>query len=370
MDKSRVSIVKCENYDPYLVQKTLRRAVDLIGGMGAFVRPGERVLVKPNILSARKPEEAVCTHPEIIRAVIRLLKEKGASVTMGDSPGGFIKDIRKVYDVSGISDVAREENVNLVKFTFTRAIDGFPMSARALEADKIISIPKFKTHETTGITAAIKNMYGTVVGLFKTQCHAKAPTEKDLAKIIAKVFSLIKPTLSILDAVWSMEGEGPSAGEPRKTNFLMASSDAVAIDSLLAILIGCKPLDFAVTRECKKRHLGETDIEGIDILGDNFSDFLITNFKLAKKRKIVRYLPVALTNFIASFLRFWPEIDNKICKKCNLCKLSCPMHAISVEKGSYEVDRHKCVRCMCCHEVCPYKAIHIRKSWLAQKIWE
>lgn len=370
MEKSKVSIIRCENYNSYLVEKAVSRAVNLIGGISRFVRPGERVLIKPNILSARLPEEAVCTHPEVVRSVIRLVKKAGGSVTVGDSPGGFIKDIQKVYEISGMSKIAREENVNLVKFTFTRTVDGFPLSVRVLEADKVISVSKFKTHEITGITAAIKNMYGAVVGLFKTQCHAKAPTEKDLAKIIAKVFSLTRPDLNILDAVWSMEGEGPSAGEPRKTSFLMASSDAVAIDSLVSMLIGCKPLDFGVTKESKSMGLGETDPGKIDILGDNFSDFLIYRFKMARGRKIVRYLPSGVTNFVASFLKFWPEIDNELCKRCNLCRLSCPMHAISVENNIHTVDRHKCIRCMCCHEVCPYKAIHIRKSWLARKIWE
>ena len=313
-DKSEVSIVRCENYDPYMVGNSTRRAIDLIGGIAKFIKPGENVLIKPNILSARKPEEAVCTHPEVVRAVVRIVKERASHVTIGDSPGGFIKDVKKVYEASGIERIAKEERVNLAKFTFSRTIDGFPISARILEADKIISISKFKTHEITGITGAIKNMYGAVVGLYKTQCHAKAPTEKDLAKIIAKVFSIVKPALNIVDAVYSMEGEGPSAGEPRKTSFLMASSDAVAVDSLLSVLVGCKPHEFAVTKEAHLLKLGNMRLEDIDIKGDNFTDFLIPNFKFAKGRLVLKWLPDFITHFVASFLKFWPEIDNNICK--------------------------------------------------------
>jgi ferredoxin len=239
-----------------------------------------------------------------------------------------------------------------------------------LDADKIISVSKFKTHEITGITAAIKNMYGSVVGLYKTQCHATAPNEKEFAKIIAEIFAITRPVLNICDAVWCMEGEGPSAGKPRKTAFLMASSDGVAVDSVLATLIGCKPADFAVIRECKKMELGESSIENIEILGANLEEFIISKFKMAKGMTILKHLPLFITKYLASKLRFWPEIDNEVCKKCNLCKLSCPVRAISVNNAVYSIDKRKCVRCMCCHEVCPYKAIGVRKSWLAHKMWE
>jgi len=370
MTRSTVSIVKCDSYNQEATEKAVRRAVDLLGGIRKFIRHDERVLIKPNILSARRPEEAVCTHPEIVRAVIRLVKTTGATITVGDSPGGFLKNIEEVYRVSGISRIAKEEKVNLVKFAFSRKIDGFPISVRALEADKIISVPKFKTHEITGITGAVKNMYGTIVGLFKTQCHADAPTEKSLAKIIAKVYSLTKPVLSIVDGVVSMEGEGPSAGDPRKTNFLMAGDDGVAIDSTLATMIGSKPLDFATTRECSNMRLGETQIPNIDITGDKFSDFVMKDFKLARGRLLLRFLPTPVTNLIASQLKFWPEIDNEVCKKCNMCKSSCPVHTISIKKGKYLVNRKHCIRCMCCREVCPYKAIHVKKNWLASILWE
>ncbi|MFH1791684.1 MAG: DUF362 domain-containing protein [Candidatus Omnitrophota bacterium] len=370
MGTSQVSIVGCRNYNTIMVEKAVRKSVDLIGGINRFIKPGDRVLIKPNILSARKPEDAVCTHPEMVRAVIRLARRAGAYVTVGDSPGGFLKNMSEVYNVSGIGRIAREEKVNIVKFTFSRTVSGFPISVRVLDADKIISVPKFKTHEITGITAAVKNMFGAVVGLYKTKCHADAPTEKSLAKVLAQVYALTRPTLSILDAVVSMEGEGPSAGVPRHTGFVMASADGVAIDSLLSVLIGLRPHHFAVTRECRRMGLGETAVENIDVLGDTFSNFMIRNFKHARGRAFLRLLPGPVTNMIASQLRFWPEIDPELCKKCNMCKSSCPVHAISVKGGLYEVNRSMCIRCMCCREICPYKAIGVRKSWLAKLLWE
>lgn len=369
-NRSTISIVRCTDYNTNKVERSVRHAINLLGGIEKFVKRGERVLIKPNLLSARRPEEAVCTHPEVVRAVVRILKEVGASITIGDSPGGFLKNIEEVYRVSGISSVAREEKVNLVKFAFSKKVEGFPISVRVLGADKIISLPKFKTHEITGITGAVKNMYGSIVGLFKTKCHADAPTEKQLAKVIAKVFSLTKPDLSIVDGIVSMEGEGPSAGDPCRTEFIMAGCDAVAIDTMLAVLIGAKPLSFAVTSECGNMGLGQTDPDKIDILGENFSGFIKRDFKQARGRIILRFLPPLLMGMVAQQLKFWPEIDPELCKKCNMCKLSCPVHAIDVRKKIYYVDKGKCIRCMCCREVCPYKAIHVRKNWLARALWE
>jgi uncharacterized protein (DUF362 family)/ferredoxin len=370
MGKSKVSIVKCAAYDPALVLGAVTKAVGLLGGIDKFVKRGEKVMIKPNVLSARQPDDAVCTHPEVVRAVIRLVKETGAIVSVGDSPGGFLKNVEEVYEVSGIGKVAREEKVNLIKFTFSRTIEGLPISARVLDSDKIISVPKFKTHEITGITAGVKNMYGAVVGLHKTKCHADAPTEKALAKILARVFLAVKPTLTVLDAIVSMEGEGPSSGIPRKTDFVMASSDAVALDSILSVLIGTKPLDYAVIRECKNMDLGESDPGNIDIVGGKISDFVIKNFRHARGRMLFKFLPEALTNLIAAELKFWPDIDIELCKKCNMCKSSCPVGAISVVDDNYRVKRDVCIRCMCCREVCPYKAIGVKKNWLAKMLWE
>lgn len=370
MSKEKISIVRCSSYESPEVYNSVDRAVNLLGGISKFVGNRERVLIKPNILSARKPDEAVCTHPEVLRAVIKIVKRTGASVSVGDSPGGFLKNVEEVYDVSGVTKVAKEEKVDLVKFTFSRTIDGLPISTRVLDADKVISIPKFKTHEITGITGGVKNMYGAIVGLHKTKIHSEAPREEELAKIVAKVYGITKPTLTIIDGVVSMEGEGPSQGDPRRTNFIIAGQDCVAIDSLLAVLINTKPNDYAVIRECKKKGYGESNLNDVEIAGDKYSEFIIKNFKHAKGRKLLKLLPGVLANLFASQLKFWPEIEDSLCRKCNMCKSSCPVSAIDIKNGKYAIDRYKCISCMCCRELCPYKAIGIKKNWLSKMLWE
>lgn len=365
---AKVALIRCENYDTARVFEAVKRAVDLTGGIGAFVKPGMKVLLKPNLLSARPPEDAVDTHPEVVRAVARLVKSAGGVPFIGDSPGGYGKNIDEIFEVSGMKRIAEEEGVELTRFTASKFIEGIPFSRHVLESDLIISLPKFKTHSITVITAAIKNMFGAVVGLYKAECHSRSPKEEDFSKIMAKVFSIAKPHLTILDGVIAMEGDGPSAGIIRKMNFFMASADAVAMDACIAKIVGLEPLDVLVTKEAYKMKLGEADLKKIEILGDNIDDFITKDFKLPQTTPL-KFLPKHIIGTIANFIKFKPYIDKDLCKRCNLCKVTCPVNCITIEKDYCGIDYKKCVKCLCCHEVCPYKAIIIKRNVLTKMIW-
>ena len=351
-----------------MVCGAIKRAVDSIGGIETFVKPGMKVLLKPNLLSARPPEDGVDTHPEVVRAVIRLVKSAGGVVRIGDSPGGYHKDINEVYEKSGIKRVAEEENAELVNFVKSKFVDGFPIAREVFDCDLMISVPKLKTHVITVITAALKNTYGTVTGLYKTECHSKAPREEDFAKIVAKIHSISRPRLNILDAVVAMEGDGPSSGTLRSMGIVMASEDAVAMDSCIAKLIGLEPLDVLVTKEAHAIGLGEADLSKIEITGDDIKTFDISNFKLPQTLPI-KYIPRGIANSIASLVKFRPAIDKLICRRCNLCKVSCPVNAIESNENGYYIDYAKCIGCMCCHEVCPYRAISVKRNILTKMIW-
>jgi len=147
---SKVAIVRCEDYDPDLVYIAVKRSVDYIGGMASFVKPGAKVLIKPNILSARPPEEAVDTHPEVVRALIRIVKDVGGTVIVGDSPGGFPKNVDHIYEVSGMRQVCQDEGVELVKFTTSKFVEGVPICRYVYDVGCFISVPKFKTHADWG----------------------------------------------------------------------------------------------------------------------------------------------------------------------------------------------------------------------------
>jgi len=365
---SRISIVRCTNYLTDNVFDAVKRAVDLVGGISEFVKPGMKVLLKPNLLSSRPPEDAVDTHPEVVRAVVRLVKEAGGDARIGDSPGGYGTNIAELFEISGMTKMAEEEGIELVGFSKSKFVDGIPIAREIFESDRVISIPKFKTHGVTILTAAIKNMYGAVVGVYKAECHARAPREEDFAKIIAKVHSIARPHLNILDGIVAMEGDGPSAGDLRNMNFVMASADAVAIDSCLAKIVGLDPLDILVTKEAYGMKLGEADLARIEIAGDDINSFLAEDFKLPQTTPL-KLIPKRIINTLANLIRFKPHIDAAACTRCNLCKLTCPVDVITIEKDSCRINYEKCVRCLCCHEVCPYKAILIKRNIINKIVW-
>ena len=364
----KVSLVKCQDYNSEKVFDSVKRAVDLVGGIEAFVRKGTKVLVKPNLLSAREPADAVDTHPEVVRAVVRLVKSAGATALIGDSPGGYGANIDEIFDKSGMRSMAREEGVELVKFSTSRFVDGIPFTRYIFECDTIISVPKFKTHGITVLTAAIKNMYGTVTGLYKAECHSKAPKNEDFAKVVAKIFSVAKPHLTVLDGIVAMEGDGPSAGKARTLGLMMASRDAVAVDACAAAIIGISPMDVLVTKEAFKSGLGEADLARIELAGDPIVDFITADFKLPQTA-LLKSIPAGIINSVAGLIRFKPYIDMNVCTRCNLCKITCPVGAIEIERDSCKIDYKKCVRCLCCHEVCPYKAISIKRNILTKMVW-
>lgn len=365
---TRISLVRCSDYTTEHVVDAVKRAVDFVGGIEHFVRPGMTVLLKPNLLSARTPDEAVDTHPEVVRAVSRLVTGAGAKVKLGDAPGGYGANIEEIFEKSGMKRVAREEGFELVKFTTSKFIKGVPITRQAFECDLIISIPKLKTHLLTVLTAGIKNTYGLVTGLYKAECHSKAPKEEDFAKIIAMVYSLTRPHLTILDGIMAMEGDGPSGGTPRAMNLIMAGEDAVAIDAAAAKMIGLEPLDVKVTKVAHSIGLGEADLSRIEIAGDDIDSFIAKDFKMPQTTPL-KIVPRSLLNALASMIRFKPRIDPKICARCNLCKITCPVNAIEIEKDCCEIDYKACIRCLCCHEVCPYKAISIKRNVLTKMVW-
>lgn len=364
--KSKVSITRAMTYDKEEVLTAVRRAVDLLGGMPDYVKKGERILLKPNVLSAKPPESGVDTHPEVLRAVAMLVKEAGAEVIVGDSPGGFyFKESDSTYEAAGIKKVCEEEGLTLVPFDRAHNVNGIPLARVIKEVDGVISIPKMKTHELTTITGAVKNSYGMAVGLYKARCHFNAPRPEEFAKYIVNVFECAVPRLVIMDGVVAMEGGGPAAGVLRQAGLILAGNDCVACDAVFAVLIGLAPLDIETTREAYKRKLGEADLSSISILGMDLKDAKLRDFKLPGTSVLVR-IPKPIVRLLTGMIKFRPKIDDAICEKCRICEKSCPAGCIMVEEKGSNIDYNKCVSCFCCFELCPYKAISIERSLLAR----
>ena len=273
--KSSVSIVKCGNYDWQQVKVSVKKALGLLGGIESFIRPGSRVLVKPNLLMAKEPEAAITTHPQILRAVIVLLKEIGCKVIVGDGPsvwGNQIEDVGQVYCVSGTAQVCKEESVELVEFSKRRMRDKFPLTTYLDECDFLVNLPKLKTHEFTLVSAAVKNLFGLVCGTYKTELHKNYFDARDFSKILAEILKEVRPALTIVDGVVALEGDGPAtSGRPKQLGLILAGADCVALDSLVAKIIGIEPRDVLSTKEAAAMGLGVSDLGSIRILGEDLN---------------------------------------------------------------------------------------------------
>ena len=363
---SKVSITRAKTYDQDEIFFAVRRAVDLLGGISNYVKKGERILLKPNVLSARPPESGVNTHPEVLRAVARLVKEAGAEVIVGDSPGGFyFKESDSTYEAAGIKKICKEENLRLVPFDKARNTNGIPLASVAKEVDGIISLPKMKTHDLTTITGAVKNSYGLAVGLYKAGCHFKAPRPREFARCVVNVFECVVPRLVIMDGIIAMEGDGPAAGRLREAGLVLASNDCVACDAVFAALVGLPPLSIETTEEAYKRKLGEADLSKIKVLGIDLEEARLHDFKLPKTSILLK-IPKPVLKLIVGKIKFWPKIDDATCKKCQICAKSCPAGCITITEENSKIDYKKCVTCFCCFEMCPHNAVSIKRSLLAK----
>ena len=365
---SKVALARCEDYNIDNVYNAVKSSIDLLGGMEKFVSPGMKVLLKPNLLTTALPDEAVTTHPEVIRAVGRLVRMSGGTVRIGDAPGGYGKNIDEIFDMSGLRRIAAEERFELVRFNTASFADGIPIAKDVLDADIMISIPKIKTHCVTVMTGAIKNTFGTVTGLHKAECHSKAPKEEDLAKILVKVHSMTKPGLTVVDGIVGMEGDGPSGGTPRGVNVVMAGVDSVAIDACIARIMGLNPLDVVVTKMACEAGLGVADLSKIEVLGESLDSFVIKDFKLPQTMPL-KILPRPILKWLLGLVSFKPYINQGICVRCGLCKAACPVKCMTIGEKACGIDYASCVRCLCCHEICPHKAISIKRNILTKLVW-
>ena len=366
-----VSISKCNSYDTKEVQGAVDSCLDKLGGLSSLIKPDDRVLIKPNILIAKPPEEAVTTHPALIEAIIMAIKKAGAVPLVGDSPGGLVGNVGEHWKVTGIEEVCNRLNVEILNFessgVYEKRINGnhYHIAKPVLDADFIINVPKIKTHGLTILTCAIKNMYGTIPGLTKVNYHKEAPKPSDFAELVVDIFALSKPSLNIVDGIIGMDGNGPSAGNPKEMGLILASTDAIAVDSLICQILGKNPLKVPTNKNAYERELGEADINKIKVLG--YQPDVIDDFKWPPN--IASSLDMVPSFISKGLMRFWwsrPVIDPEVCTKCGKCVKNCPVEALSAGVKIPEFDYPECINCMCCMEMCPEKAVKLEKSMLSK----
>jgi uncharacterized protein (DUF362 family)/Pyruvate/2-oxoacid:ferredoxin oxidoreductase delta subunit len=362
---SKVSIVRCRDYKPALVFEATKRALDLLGGITAFIQPKSKVLVKPNLLMAIEPESGVDTHPEVVRSVIRLLKEIDCSVYLGDGPSVWGNEAEKedeVYEKSGMKRVCEEEGVGLVKFENKRWRKKFPLAAWLDKCDDVVNIPKFKTHDLTLLTGAIKNLFGLVWKTHKTELHKKYFYAEDFCRILVDIYEEVRPALTVIDGIVAMEGDGPAtSGKLRNTGLLLAGKDCVALDSILALIMGVGPLDVLSTKEAAARGLGVADIESISVAGERLSDVIAEPFILPST-SLKKKIPRPIIQIAKKLIKYYPCVEQDNCTRCAICIHACPNKVITMKNDGLVFDYSKCIACFCCQEACPNAAIKIKKN--------
>jgi len=375
---SRVYIAGCPNYDRETVEAALHASLEPFAEETASIKPGQRVVLKPNLLKARSPERAVTTHPALVAAVARWVKQLGATPIIADSPGGqfSVGVLRRVYRATGMMAVAEETGAILNYDTkpvvlhcpdshLTKRLDAVRVIA---EADAIISLPKLKTHGMTLFTGATKNLFGTVPGITKAAYHTKMPTVDRFSDMLIDILGHYRPVLTIMDAVIGMEGDGPSSGDPRHVGLLLTSTDGVALDVVATTVVGIPPLNVPPIAAAQRRGLTTGRVEDIEVLGTAVESVMVENFRQPSTGVgRMRRGPGSLRSWFNRLVLASPEASSR-CTGCGVCVENCPVQAITIVDGRARMDLTECIRCYCCHELCPTDAVDLRRSLLGRLI--
>ncbi|MBI5584162.1 MAG: DUF362 domain-containing protein, partial [Deltaproteobacteria bacterium] len=205
----------------------VRVAVDRAFELFPLPFSGKKVLIKPNVLRAAEPGEGIATHPAVLRAVVEKVEAlKPGALVVGDNPGLFNYGANEEsFKKTGLLEAARGYYRNIgneaCEVPFDPAFQSrISLSRAVLEADIIISLPKFKTHGLTVLTGAIKNSYGFLPGAQKARLHRAAGNPERFQELVVEVFHLRVPDLFIVDAVVGMEGNGPASPDLRDIGLL------------------------------------------------------------------------------------------------------------------------------------------------------
>jgi uncharacterized protein (DUF362 family)/ferredoxin len=340
---------------------------------------GKKVLVKPNMLRGVNKNLATTTHQSIVSAVVAACKEKGATVLLGDSPGIPLAG-PVIARQLGMMDLVEEHGIEFVNFERSpaefkrienRLVKTFTLASVLREVDVVINLPKLKTHLSAIYSGAVKNLFGLVPGLLKAQFHVKFPDRARFGQMLADLASIVRPSLSIMDAVVAMEGEGPSNGNPVAMGLLLASADMVALDAVACHLIGLKAADVPAVRCAGADGLGIPDLKKIRIEGvDDLASVKPRKFSLRQSNKEMRFGPAgAFQRWVKRIAIARPVIAGDKCVRCVLCVRMCPANALSGDKGQVpEFGYDLCIRCYCCHEICPEGAITKKETLVSRML--
>lgn len=371
MNKFKVSLQQCTSYEPEQLKAAVHNLLEELGGLKKFVKPGFKVLLKPNMLTSRGPEKASTTHPAVVEEIARLCIEAGATVIIGDSPPAVFGRTEEFWEKTGLAQAASRSGATLISFEKdAKAPISFFSNGRTLTthivksyfmADVVINIAKMKTHNLTRITGAVKNLFGLVPGLSKAGWHKAFPRPVEFSNFMSDLSHQLPCTLSILDGIEAMDGQGPAGGRVVKTGVILASESPVAIDMCFCELVGLDHNQVPMLQRCHQLNWGPKRIEDIEIAGRNINELAISGYQVPGSPPI-SLIPDFMINIARKLLWAGPVLLPGKCVRCGRCRQICPAEAITVTGKEAVFDRVKCISCFCCMEVCPVDAIEMNSS--------
>ena len=325
---------------------------------------GKKVLVKPNLVAALPP--GCCTSPEVVEAVVFNLLEQGAEVMVGDGSSEIIKNSANTARIAGILDACHgcfsEIGAELREVSANSAhTDTFLIPRAILECDYLINVPKFKSHNVMTLTGAIKNVLGYIPGGCKAGLHLKATRRRRFSEVLCDIYDVRPPDLHIMDGITVMEGNGPTRGELRPLGKILASTDPLALDSVMARMVGLEPSQLVLLATASERGLGVMDTREIEVIGDAS---VIPNFKLGVRSSTPPEEAVRAIETVASVI---PDLLEERCNLCGECVKLCPRNIISIN-GSLKIQRENCIACYACVDGCPEEALEVPPMTLT--LWD
>ena len=365
-----IGLAKAASYDAAVIEAALAQAIADSGNFPA-IESGTRVLIKPNLVMAKKPEDAATTHPSIVLALVKYLQNLGAQVTVGDCPGGPASRmyVKRVYETTGMAEVCRATEATLAteaNEVLTPTPEGskpaqVELADYVVAADVVITVGKCKTHGLTAMTGCVKNLYGCIPGVRKVDYHHRFPVIGDFCGMLLALERTVKPAYAILDAVVGMEGAGPSGGTPRTIGCLVVGANAHAVDWVASRLMGYKESDVELLVQARAQGLlGE-----VQVVGDALDPLCIEDYQRQKARGDTRIMHKA-PKFVRAFLRVTcfakPGFDKSICTGCSECAKCCPNDAIVMKNRKPHLRPANCIACFCCQELCPRTAVKIKRG--------
>lgn len=375
MENYDVAVVRCKTYDVEAVKPALEEALNAVNGLD-FVKHGMKIIIKPNLVSFKKPDAAATTHPALLEALVEMLLARGADVTIGDSPGGphSLPLLNRVYAATGMdrleklgAKLNRNMNEKTVDFPEGKVLKNFTYTEYLDEADAIIDFCKLKSHGMLGMSAAVKNLFGTIPGLKKPEVHYKFQNDAEFADMLVDLNEYFKPRLAICDAVVGMEGNGPTAGTPRQIGAIIASKSTYYADVVGAELIGMNIDGLPTLQAAYERGFAPASSKNLRVYGD-IRALTVDDFKAPPVRGLSFMRKGNVLHFISkAALEHKPTLKKRFCVGCGECARMCPAKAIEMKNKKPHINREKCIRCFCCQEFCPRAAMVAHRP-LAAKV--